>query len=249
MDKATLIESDQGSISSFWKHRQGPGLSPTLVRADSNLEARVWGMKPVRIRLRRKEVLFRTGERRPSANSLYFVHAGCFKTSILSEDGREKITGFPMRGDMLGQDSVGMKHYCCDVVALDVGEVWWVSGDTVEEYTGEYHARLSAILAAEIRRGSSWMLTLSTLSAQQRVVAFLLDLSERMKALGFSSQRITLPMTRAELGNFLALQLETVTRVLSQLQVLDLISVERRQVDIKQLPALRALLSATRRPH
>lgn len=113
----------------------------------------------------------------------------------------------------------------------------------------EFQERLTAVLASEIRRDWGWMLVLGTLSAEQRVIAFLLDLASRMEALGFSARRLMLRMSRADLGNFLALQLETVTRALSHLQTLGLIGVERRQISIDDPVGLRGLLGAARPGH
>ena len=220
------------------------GPPPALRRLSApGIESLVAVLPLQRRRLRAKQYVFRTGQPR---QSLFLIHARFFKTCVLSEDGREKITGFRLRGDLLGMDALGLPSYACDAISLDVGELWelpqaWL-GDTVPEF----QQRLLAVLASEIRRDWSWMLTIGTLSAEQRVVAFLLDLATRLEALGFSARRLMLRMTRADLGNFLALQLETVTRALSHLQALGLIAVERRQISIEDAAGLRGMLGAAR---
>lgn len=191
--------------------------------------------------LQRKETLFRAGQ---PCHSLFLVHAGFFKTCVLSEDGREKITGFHLRGDLLGIDSFDMPTYGCDAVALDTCEVWELPLAQIRTSAPELLHQVTATLAGEIRRDWRWMLILGTLNAEQRVVAFLLDLAARLEALGFSARHLLLRMTRAELGNFLALQLETVTRVLSRLAASGLIAVDGREIRIDDAKALRAIMAA-----
>ena len=204
-----------------------------------DLETLLQGLPLQRRRLRSRQYLFRAGQPR---QSLFLIHAGFFKTSVLSEDGREKVTGFRMRGDLLGIDALDMPTYTCDALALDVGEVWELPVAQLRRHLPEFQERLTSLLASEIRRDWSWMLCLGTLTAEQRVITFLLDLAARMERLGFSSRCLILRMTRAELGNFLSLQLETVTRALSRLHAQGLIDVERREIRIEDPASLRAML-------
>lgn len=212
---------------------------PVFGPPDPGWEGLLDGMALRRRRLRKKQYLFRAGQPR---HSLFLIHAGVFRTSVLSSDGREKITGFRMRGDLLGMDALGIPTYACDAIALDVGEVWELPYASLCESVPEFEHRLASALAGEIRRDWGWMLTVSSLGAEQRVVTFLLDLAARLEALGFSSHRLVLRMSRAELGNFLALQLETVVRALSHLQAQGLITVERREIQLHDRAGLRAML-------
>ena len=193
-----------------------------------------------RRRLRRKEALFRAGQ---PCHSLYLVHAGIFKTCVLSEDGREKITAFHLRGDLLGIESFGAPTHGCDAIALDLCEVWELPLSRLHD-TPALLRTVTVTLANEVRRDWNWMLAVGTLNAEQRVVAFLLDLAARFAALGFSAQQLRLRMTRAEVGNFLAMQLETVTRTLSRLAGAGLIVVDGREIGIRDAGALRALVAA-----
>lgn len=187
-----------------------------------------------------RQTLFHAGQPR---NSLFYVRSGCFKTSVLSEDGREKITGFRMRGDLLGLDAVDMPAHACDAVALDAAEVWELPCVRLQDMLPEIQSRVTGMLAAEIRRDWRWMLALGTLGADQRVVAFLLDLSARFSTMGLDPELLQLRMTRAELGNFLALTLETVTRALSRLQARGMIEVNGRRIRILDEAGLRAVLT------
>ena len=210
------------------------------------LENLLLGLPLQRRRLRAGQHVFRSGQPR---NALYLVHAGFFKTAVCSTDGREKITGFQLRGDLLGLDALDMRTYACDAVALDVGEIWELPHVCMSAQVPELQERITAMLASAIRRDWNWMLVFGTLSAQQRVIAFLLDLADRLHALGFSAHRLLLRMTRADLGSFLALKLETVTRALSDLQSRGLIGVERREILINDSAALRAMMQGTQRFH
>lgn len=229
-DSVHLLESDE--FSSCPQQSQMPAL-----------EALLQGLPLIRRQVQAKQHVFRAGQPR---QSLFLIHAGLFKTSVLSEDGREKITGFRMRGDLLGLDALGMGTYACDAIALDVGEVWELPYAQLCESIPDFQERLTAALASEIRRDWGWMLAMGTLTAEQRVITFLLDFATRLEALGFSARRLLLRMTRAELGNFLSLQLETVTRALSHLHAQGLIGVERREIRIENPAGLRAMLAGAR---
>jgi CRP/FNR family transcriptional regulator len=239
---------------------QDPVFSPTIVpSADAvfptmpapvleakSLEGLLQSWPLQRRRIHAKQYVFRAGQVR---SSLFLVHAGFFKTCLISEDGREKITGFRMRGDLLGLDALDMETYACDAIALDLGEVWELPYAHLRDSLPDFQQRITAILAGEIRRDWNWMLALGTLAADQRVVAFLLDLASRLEVMGFSPRRLMLRMTRAELGNFLALKLETVTRALSRLQAQGLIAVIGREIRIEDANGLRALLHSGSRCH
>lgn len=194
--------------------------------------------------VRRREYVCHEGQ---PMRALFLVHAGAFKISIVSADGREKITGFRFAGDALGLESLDLPAYACSVIALDIGELLEVPMARLHEPDPGLQHWLAGALAAEIRRDWGWMLTLGTLHAEQRVAAFLLDLCARMAALGFSARRVTLRMTRADIGSFLAINLETVTRILSRLQARGVIGVEGRQLSILDPEALRACVVADRR--
>lgn len=222
---------------------------PPQARQHLELEAIGQQLQLARRQVQPKQALFRAGQ---PAQALYLVHAGCFKTQLVSADGREKITGFRMRGDLLGLDALGTPSYGCDAVALEFGEVWELPCAQLEAFGAklpELRQQLTAALAREIRRDWQWMLSVGTLNAEQRVVAFLLDLAERQDALGFSPRHLMLRMTRADLGSFLALQLETVTRVLTRLAGLGAIEVERRHIAIERPALLRTLLGGAAACH
>lgn len=199
--------------------------------------------------LRRKlnagQFLYRVGQ---PFGALFLVHAGFLKICVIAEDGREQVTGFRMRGDLLGAESIGARAYSCDIVALDTSEVWELPYPAILNACAripQLQDQLAAALAAEIRRDHSWMLAMGTLNAEQRVAAFLLDLAKRHAALGFSERHFVLRMSRADIGNFLALKHETVTRALTRLSVQGSIDVQWREVRLLDAEHLRATVAGT----
>jgi CRP/FNR family transcriptional regulator len=177
-------------------------------------------------------------------HAIHLVHAGFLKTSELSEDGRERVTGFRMRGDLVGVESIGLTHYSCDVVALDDSETWELPYPPVLHaclYMPELQSRLTAALAEEIRSDRAWMLAVGTLSAEQRVAAFLLDMARRHLRLGFSPRHFLLRMGRADIASFLGLKHETVTRALTRLGRLQCIDVQRREIRLLDADGLQRM--------
>lgn len=202
-----------------------------------------------RRRLESRQTLFHAGQ---PMQAIYLVHAGQFKTCVLSEDGREIITGFRMRGDLLGIEAMDNDVYTSDAVALDFCEVWELPRaqiEGMEPHHQDLQKQLIAALTQEVRRNWQWMLRIATLCAEQRVAALLLDLAARHRALGFSGSRLMLRMSRAELGNFLAIKLETVTRALSKMAELGVIAVDRREVELIDADALYALAGGVATRH
>jgi len=194
-----------------------------------------------RRKIRAGQTVYRAGQ---PFHALYLVHVGCFKTTELSDDGREQVTGFRMRGDLIGVESIGLAAYACDAIALEDGEVWELPYPPVLTALfglPEMHARFTAAMAEEIRRDRAWMLALGTLTAEQRVAAFLVDIAGRCAALGFSDRHFILRMSRSDMASYLALKHETVSRALSRLQDISCIEVLRREIKVLDSDGLAAL--------
>lgn len=193
---------------------------------------RLTGMVSQRRRVRRGEALFRTGD---AFDAVYPVHYGFFKTRVTSDDGREQITGFPMPGDVLGFDAISSGSFQCDAIALEDAEVCVVPFSGLESLSREFDTlqrQLHRVLSREIVRDQGVMMLLGTMRAEQRVATLLLSLSRRFEQRGFSAIDFNLRMTREEIGNFLGLKLETVSRTLSRLHDDGLIAVEGRRLRI-----------------
>ncbi len=202
------------------------------VAASLDMDALAARMTVQRRRVRGGQHVYRAGQ---PFRALFFVHAGFLRRSVATADGREQVTGFPMRGELVGVESIGSSHYTVDVIALDDCEIIELPYPAVLDACTTIPALQGALtqaLAHELRRDQYWMLTLGTLNADQRVAAFLQDLAARHRALGFSASHFVLRMSRMDIASFLALKHETVTRALSHLAAAGIISVERREIRI-----------------
>ena len=199
------------------------------------------GMVSSRRRVKRGASLFNTGDR---FEAIFPIRFGSFKSRVVSAEGREQIVGFPMRGDLLGFDAVGTGRFCSDAVALEDSEVCVVPFAELEAIGRRFpplQQRVHRVFSREIVRDRSQMMMLGTMRAEQRVAVFLLDLSERLEVRGFSASEILLRMTREEIGNYLALKLETVSRALSKMQEAGIVRVAQKQTTILDLALLREL--------
>lgn len=186
--------------------------------------------------------------------SLYFVKTGVAKRVLLQEDGREQILGFPLPGELLGLEAIGGEHHSTTVMALDLCAIVEIPFRDLERLMArdpEVARTFYRLIAAALREEHGWLAALGLLTAEERVAAFLLDLSRRYAERGYSGTRFLLRMTRAEIGGFLGLTLETVSRIFSRLQRDEILSVDRREIAILDTAALSALsaLGSTRIVH
>jgi len=194
-------------------------------------------------RLKLGQALFRSGE---AFQAIYLVRSGFMKTMIVLEDGREQVTGLYMPGEMLGMDGVASGRYASDAVALGDSDICVISYERLqhlEEGAGAVQRLLHRMFSREIVREQQMMLLLGSMRAEERVATFLLNLSERFTALGFSPSEFVLRMTREEIGSLLGLKLETVSRTLSRFHKHGLIEVEGRHVRIVRVAGLRGILA------
>jgi CRP/FNR family transcriptional regulator len=199
-----------------------------------------------RRRLRRGAGLYHAGE--PLAG-LFAIRSGFMKSSVLHDDGREQVAGFHMAGDLLGLDAIGGGNHTCDTVALEDTEVCEIPFASLEQLSRELPSlqhQLHRIMSREIVRDHGVMLLLGSMSAGERLAAFLLNLSQRFAARGYSQSEFRLRMTREEMGSYLGLKLETVSRTLSSFQERGLIEVRQKQVRIVDFAGLKALLEQKR---
>jgi CRP/FNR family transcriptional regulator len=196
-----------------------------------------------RRKIRRGDVLFRNGEK---FTSLFAIRTGFFKTCVASEDGRDQVTGFQMAGEVIGLDGIVNDHHTCDAVALEDAEVCVMPFDRIEELSREVvslQRHVHKIMSREIVRENGVMLLLGSMRAEERVAAFLLNLVQRLHARGFSQSELILRMTREEIGSFLGLKLETVSRTFSKFAEDGVVEVKQRHVRILSTDALRDLLN------
>lgn len=197
----------------------------------------------MRRKIKRGGTLFSNGE---SFTSLYAIRTGFFKTSIATEDGRDQVTGFQMAGEILGLDGIVNDHHSCDAIALEDAEVCVMPFNRIEELSREVSAlqhHVHKIMSREIVREHGVMLLLGSMRAEERLAAFLLNLVQRLHARGFSQSELVLRMTREEIGSYLGLKLETVSRTFSKFVEDGTVEVQQRHVRILDTAALQKLVN------
>lgn len=204
---------------------------------------RLDGLVEKRRSVQRGDHLFRNGDR---FEALYAVRTGFFKTCVGSEDGRDQVTGFQMAGELLGLDGISSDQHHCDAVALEDSSVCVIQYRDLEELSREFTVlqhQFHKIMSREIVRDHGVMLLLGNMRAEERLAAFLLNLTQRLQARGFSSSSLVLRMTREEIGSYLGLKLETVSRTFSKFQEDGVLEVKQRQITVLDPQALQRLIS------
>ena len=196
-----------------------------------------------RRKVKRGTTLFRTGEK---FTSLFAIRTGFFKTSVVSEDGKDQVTGFQMAGEILGLDGIVNDHHTCEAVALEDAEVCIMPFDRVEELSREVvslQRHVHKIMSREIVREHGVMLLLGSMRAEERLAAFLLNLVQRLNARGFSQTELVLRMTREEIGSYLGLKLETVSRTFSKFVDDGIVEVKQRHIRILNAEMLKDIVN------
>jgi CRP/FNR family transcriptional regulator len=196
-----------------------------------------------RRRIKQGELLFSNGD---TFTSLYAIRTGFFKTCVTSEDGREQVTGFQMAGEIIGMDGIVSDHHNCNAVALEDAEVCVMPFASVEDLSRELpglQRHVHKIMSREIVRENGVMMLLGNMRAEERLAAFLLNLVQRLHARGLSQSELVLRMTREEIGSYLGLKLETVSRAFSKFSEDGIIEVKQRYVKIIAPEALKKIFN------
>lgn len=204
---------------------------------------RIDDLVAVRRTVKRGTPLFRNGEK---FTNLFAIRTGFFKTSVASEDGRDQVTGFQMAGEVMGLDGIVNDVHTCDAIALEDAEVCVMPFDRIEELSREVNAlqrHVHKIMSREIVRENGVMLLLGSMRAEERLAAFLLNLVQRLHARGFSKNELVLRMTREEIGSYLGLKLETVSRTFSKFAEDGIVEVKQRYVRIVKPEALQDIVN------
>ena len=196
-----------------------------------------------RRRVKRGEHLYRAGA---AFDAIYAIRSGFFKTDVLLEDGRDQVTGFQMAGELLGLDGISTEHHTCNAIALEDSEICAIPFPHLESLsrdipTLQHH--FHKVMSREIVRDHGVMMLLGTMRAEARLAAFLLNLSQRFTARGFSHAEFYLRMTREEIGSYLGLKLETVSRAFSRFQEEGHIAVQQKHIRILNVNGLKALMN------
>jgi CRP/FNR family transcriptional regulator len=206
-----------------------------LAAADvERLEKLLYGRR----RLKTGEPLFRQGA---PFQFVYAVRSGSFKSTVTLRDGREQVVGFPIAGEMVGMDGMSDGVHPTAAAALEDAEVCAIPQANLQQAAAESRVVervLATLLGREIVRDHLLMAQLGTMNAEERLAAFLVNMSQRMKARGYSPVEFELRMSRSEIGSYLGMTVETVSRTLAAFQQQGLLRVQKKSVRIIDLGIL-----------
>jgi len=194
-----------------------------------------------RVRLARGESLFRFED---GLDAVYGIRFGTLKTYLELADGRQQITGFHLPGEIVGLDALGRSSHASTAIALEDSEVCVIPVrdlSSLANHLPSLQRQLMRLMSREIEQDQQMLLSLGTMRAEERLAVFLVSLSERLAARGYSSSAFVLRMSREEIGNFLGLTLETVSRLFSRFAKSGVLRIQQKQVEILDMPALRRL--------
>ena len=200
-----------------------------------------------RVKVKKGAALYRTGD---PLRSLYAVRIGSFKTSMLSVDGREQVTGFHIPGEMLGLDAISADEHACNAFALEDSEVCPIHFAQLEKLAQSLPSlqhNLNRLLSREIVRDHSMLMLMGNMNSDERLAAFLLNLSQRLSLRGYSAKDFVLKMRREEIGSFLGLRLETICRGIAHLRDQGLVEISGRDVRIQNMDGLKQLVAGCHR--
>ena len=193
--------------------------------------------------LQRGEYLFHSGDK---FQHIYAVRSGALKAYKTTEDGNEQILGFYLPGELLGLDAIDNMEHVCTTIALETSSFCSIPFLRLEELChripGLQH-QMYRLMSRELSTENESLLLLGKKSAEEKIATFLFNLSTRLHLLGYSSTEFRLPMSRQEIGNYLGLTVETVSRIFSRLQKEQLIEIDRKLIKIVNSEALHNMCS------
>ena len=191
-----------------------------------------------RRRIRPGETLYRAEDR---FQVIYAVRSGTFKSSLTLADGREQVAGFHMAGELMGLDGVAHGRHASSATTLEDAEICAIPYVHLTELSAnstDMQRVMARLMSREIVREHSLMILLGSMNAEERLAAFLINLSQRLKARGYSPHEFHLRMSRAEIGSYLGMKLETVSRTFSVFAQQRLLAVDKRHIQIIDLDRL-----------
>ncbi|GMG90361.1 transcriptional regulatory protein btr [Cupriavidus sp. TKC] len=196
-----------------------------------------------RVRVHKGETLYRMGE---PLTAVYAIRFGTLKTHVTMEDGRTQITGFHLPGEVVGLDGLSEMQHASDATALEDTEVCVVRFDDLQSLSGtlpSLQQQFLRLMSKEISQDQIMLITLGSMRAEERLAAFLVNMSERLSMRGYSSSEFVLRMSREEIGSYLGLKLETVSRLFSRFAEAGLIQIRQRHVKLVDMEGIRQVYS------
>jgi len=192
--------------------------------------------------LHRSDFVFESGD---PFKAIYAVRSGIIKLYQDSDHGEERILGFYLPGELLGLDAIYSGRHACSALALETSSYCSIPYEQLDEACSRIpglHQQICRLMSREIAAENEHLLMLKNKAAEERIAGFLINLSSRYQRLGYSSTEFKLPMSREEIGNYLGLTTETISRLFSKLQRDDIIDSRRRFIVLKNLFHLQKLV-------
>jgi len=186
--------------------------------------------------------LFRPGDK---SRALFAVRSGALKSYCITADGEEQVLGFTLPGELTGMDGLGGISYASSSVVLETSSICELPFHKLEGLCNELpglHRQLMGVMAKEITADQHMLMLLGKRTAEERLASFLLSLSSRYHQRGLSATEFNLPMSRQDIGNYLGLAIETVSRLFAQFQEKEVVRVNRRKVVITDLARIKAMV-------
>jgi len=191
----------------------------------------------------RNEFLFSPGQ---NFKNLYVVKTGAVKTYVQDDEGQERVIGFHLPGEILGLDAIESNEHSCFAKALETTAVCEMPFERLEDLSKDLPSlqhQMLRLMSREVSNESQMIALLNHGTAEERLASFIVSLAERFQRRGFSSTDFFLPMSRQDIGSYLGLALETVSRLFTRFQELKLLKVERKHIEVLDMDALRRVIS------
>jgi CRP/FNR family transcriptional regulator len=196
--------------------------------------------------IQKGQTLFKAGD---ELKSLYAIRSGTIKSYTITEQGDEQITGFHLAGDLVGFDAIGTGHHPSFAQALETSMVCEIPFETLDDLSGKMpnlRQQMMRLMSGEIKGDQDMILLLSKKNAEERLAAFIYNLSRRFAERGFSPREFRLTMTRGDIGNYLGLTVETISRLLGRFQKSGMLAVKGKYITIENGEALAVLAGHAR---
>ncbi|MDH2923885.1 CRP/FNR family transcriptional regulator [Nicoletella semolina] len=209
-----------------------------LMQLDNIIERK----KPVQ----KSQIIFKSGD---ELNAIYAVRSGTIKSYTLSESGEEQITAFHLPGDVIGFDAIMDMRHISFAQALETAMICEIPFDILDDLAGKMpkiRHQIMRLMSNEIKSDQEMILLLSKMNAEEKLAAFIYNLSQRYAARGFSAREFRLTMTRGDIGNYLGLTIETISRLLGRFQKSNMISVQGKYITINDMNELSEIAGVTK---
>lgn len=196
--------------------------------------------------IQKSQILFQAGE---ALSSLYAIRSGTIKSYTISETGDEQITSFHLPGDLVGFDAITNMQHPSFAQALETAMVCEIPFEVLDDLSGKLprlRQQIMRLMSHEIKSDQDMILLLSKMNAEERLAAFIYNLSSRYAARGFSAREFRLTMTRGDIGNYLGLTVETISRLLGRFQKINMLKVQGKYITILNMDALQELAGSTK---